>query len=669
MSRKKTAASREGGLTYDNVLGRALAAGIAKALPHTVPWVAGAGMIPAGALTHGLWGGSGSLPWASAALALSGAGLTAVTWAISRYRHALGRLQSTGTTAVASGWLLAATITGPTARPTLDVGLWLGGTLAACWNVRNIVRPNEAGEADGGALPSGVSLFKRLLTGTAEKAGMELAVTKVKAEPHRITGTTELAEGDTVDDLQRAIPAMEAAGRLPSGSLIATPNRHNAGAPTVTLSNPLLLEESVPWPGPSRPGASAERPLRVALYQDGDLVEVVIIGSHVQIMGMTGSAKTTAGAWGFWGELITREDLALMVIDVTKSEQSIGPARPALHRVETTKTGAKKLMSDLQGIVAERLDHLAGKDLIAWREGCGLSYIVLWIEEAADVFEAIDMEEFINLARMLRSAGGSIVWSLQRADATQMPTIVKGQGGSNLCFGVANAHDAGWGLSDEQDAAGAKPQQWKHTRPGMAYGEMRGIPAEKIAMPMRFFDWGVDDEARVANFRAHCAAYPATSRPADAITARICPAPGALAGASAGLRRPAAAAGPAETDDTDSEVRNVTAEYITPDDELDGADATRPPVDPEAPLADIDDIPLGSPDKMSPDQARLVLDEALAAFADGRPFAPRNLGHVLETTGMKRGWIQKVLKQEVEARRLEHDRETNTYRVRVLTSA
>ncbi|GII89694.1 sporulation protein SsgA [Sphaerisporangium siamense] len=653
-------AVHSGTVIHDHYAAHLIGKGLQRAAPHTVPWILGGGMIPAAALTHAWWGTPGALPWASAALALSGAALTGVTWAVSRYRHMLGRVQSTGTTAVASGWLLAATITGPTARPTIDIGMWLGGTLAAAWNIRNVVRPNEAAEAEAPA--TGAGLFKRLLVGTAEKAGLEIGVSGVRAEEHRITGTVELAEGDTVEHLQRAIPAMEAAGRLPSGTLVATPNPHDAGAPTVTASNPLLLENPVPWPGPSRAGRSVAEPLRLALFQDGEMAQVSIVGSHLQIMGMTGSAKTTAGAWGYWGELITRPDVALLVIDITKGEQSIGAARPALHRVETTKAGATKLLADLEGILAARLDHLAAKGLPKWAPGCGLSYIVLWIEEAADVFEHVDMAKFINLARMLRSAGGSIVWSLQRADHTQMPTIVKGQGGAYLCFGVANSHDAGWGISDEQEAAGAKPQQWKQTRPGMAYGDMPGIPPEKIAMPMRFFDWGTDDQARVRNFRAHCAAHPATGRPLDAITARICPTPGAPAGKTAA---------PPARDTDDLEVSGVAREYVTPHSELDGADATTPPVDPDAPLADVADVPLGDVDapKLSPDQARQALDQAIAAFADGRPFAPRDLGHVLAATGRSRHWIQKALRDRVDGGLLEHDPDAGTYRVRSLAHA
>ncbi|MFI6886724.1 hypothetical protein [Streptosporangium canum] len=660
MSRKKTSTTVDapagGSTTHHNMFKHLGNKALATVAPHTVPWMLGAGALPVGAVTHTMWGGTEALPWASAGLALSGAALSAVTWAVSRYRHPLGRLQSTGTTVVASGWLLAATITGPTARPTIDIGMWLGGTLAAGWNVRNIIRPFEAATEREAAL-TGPSLFKKLLTGTAEAAGMDVGVSNIQAAPHKIAGSVDLSEGDTVEDLQKAIPAMEAAARLPLGSLVVTPNQQNAGAPTVTMSNPMLLEESIPWFGPSRPGESVAKPLRVGLFQDGEMTEVVIVGSHVQIMGMTGAAKTTAGAWGIWGELITRKDTALIVLDITKGEQSVGPVRPAAHRVVTTKTGAKQFFSELQGILRDRLDYLADKNLMAWEEGCGLSYLVVWLEEAADLFDVIDMTQFVSLTRMLRSAGGTLIWSLQRGDSTQVPTFVKGQAGGFACFGVANSHDASWGLSDAQDDAGAAPERWRATKPGMAYLEMPGVPVDKIAMPMRFCDWGSSNEARMRNFRKHCEQWPAAARSVDPITARICPNPGALANQEV----PATQTAPEDDDD----VKNVAAEYLAPDPEMD--DGVTPNLD--EPLEEAEPVEFSTPTKATPEQARAVLDQVLAEFGDGREFAPRDLGQVLTRTGMRRGWIQKQLKARVDAGALEHDAEAGVYRVRALANA
>ncbi|UBU19195.1 hypothetical protein [Nonomuraea gerenzanensis] len=649
-------AEKTGTVAYDNVFTSLGARAVSALAPHTVPWIAGGAMLPVGMGTHALWGDPGTLPWVTAGMTLSGVALTGVTWMVSRYRHVLGRVQSTGTTAVASGWLLAATIAGPTSRPTLDIGLWLGGTLAAAWNIRNVIRMNEPGQGEAGALPSGPSLFKRLLTETAAQAGREIGgVKQITQERAAIQGTVELVDGDTAGDLARATPSMESLAGLPPGSIKVNENPRNAGEATVIVSNPLILDDPVPWPGPSRPGGSPADPLHCGMFQDGSPAEFVLVGAHGQVMGMTGAAKTTAGMWGVIGEWITREETATAVVDITKQGQSTEPCKDALHYVVDSKAKARKFFNDLERVAQKRLAHLAQRRLIAWEPGCGLSYLLVWIEEAADVFDNIDMDTFVNLARMLRSAGGSFVWSLQRADHTQMPTIVKGQGGGKICFGVESPHDAKWGLTEEQEDQGAAPDKWKARQPGMAYMDVQGVPASHIALPMRWHDWGRTNAERVARFAAHCANYPAAARPVDPITAEL-------------FVPPAPSSAAAAADDEELDVKNVHREYATPDDELDGADATQPPVDPEAPLQEVQDIPLGGGQKMPPEQARAFLNAELAKFGD-RPFRPKDLKHVLQVTGMGRTWVQNQLRAKVDAGELDHDEDAGEYRVPVLTAA
>ncbi|MEV4251380.1 hypothetical protein AB0J63_49355 [Streptosporangium canum] len=574
---------------------------------------------------------------------------------MSRWRHALGRFQSTATAGAAAGYLLAATITGPFERPTLDLWFWAGGTLCALWNVRTIIRPKVDPEGTMLAPGGPGALFKTLFL-EQERVDVE-AVRNVKVGPTAIAGTVELGGGDTATDLQRALPGIEAEHGLPVGSLTATENLHNAGQPTVTLTNPLLLEQPVAYPGPSAPGRSVAHPLRVAMFQDGTPFGLEIVGSHLQIMGMTGAAKTTAGAWNLWGEFITRKDGALIVVDITKGEQTVGPARPALHGAITTKAAARTFFKrDLPAWAAERLEAFGKADLIAWQEGCGFPYLLVHLEEAADIFEHIDMDEFVNLARMLRSAGGGFVWSLQRADSTQMPTIVKGQGGGKVCFGVESGHDAKWGLTDAQERAGARPDQWRDRQPAMAYSDTRGVTPDRIAMPQRWFDWGATNAERVANFRAHCAQYPATARPVDPTTAQLL---NTLAGT---------AGGPAAADEMKE--AGVSGDYLTPDPELDAQDAANP-VDPDAELAEVTDVPLGKPEaeKLDREDALIVLDRTLATFGDGRPFGPKDLYGVMASTGFGRGWLMKQIKSRVDAGVLEHDEEAGTYRVRVLANA
>ncbi|MEU8383974.1 hypothetical protein [Streptosporangium sp. NPDC048865] len=658
-AKHRGAVATEGGVVVtENILGQLLAKGVTKAAPHTAPWLLGAGLTVPAMITHEMWGAASALPWASAGLALSGTAVTGATWLVSRWRHALGRFQSTATAGAASGYLLAATITGPFERPTLDLWFWAGGTLCALWNVRNIIRPKIDPEGTMVAPGGPGALFKTLFT-DQDRVDVE-AVRNVRVGATAISGTVELGGGDTAADLQKALPGIESEHGLPMGSLTATENRHNAGQPTVTLTNPLLLEQPVPYPGPSAPGGSVADPFRVAMFQDGTPFGLEIVGSHLQFMGMTGAAKTTAGAWNLWGEFITREDGALIVVDITKGEQTVGPARTALHGAVTTKAAARKFFKqDLPAWAAERLEEFGKAGLIAWQKGCGFPYLLVHLEEAADVFEHIDMAEFINLARMLRSAGGGFVWSLQRADSTQMPTIVKGQGGGKVCFGVESSHDAHWGLTDAQEKAGARPDQWRDRQPAMAYADTRGVTPDRIAMPQRWFDWGTTNDERVANFRAHCEAHPASARPVDKTTEKLL---ATLATTPAGVT-----GGPA---DDETKEASVTGDYLRPDPEFDAQDAANP-VDPDAELADVPDVPLGKPEseRLSREDALLVLGRTIENFGDGRPFAPKDLYGVLVATGYRRGWLMNNLAARVKAGELERDEENGTYRVRALASA
>ena len=638
--------SRSGGVLKDLTARAAY-----KAAPHTRPWLIAAALLPASAATHYLWGDPGIVPWASAALSISGAGLTWLTWKVSP-RRTLGRLQATLSTAAASSWMVAGTIVGPTQRPLLDIGLWAGGTLCAAWNLRNIV--GGAGDGEPGDGDTARALFKRLFVRHGPEAGVNVRTVRgVRAEPNKVVGTVQLDGTDTTEDLQGAVARIEAAASLPPGSLTVSRNPKDASAPTAVISNPLLLEDPIPWPGPSAPGESIAKPLQLGLFQDGTPCLVQIPGIHMQVMGMTGAAKTTGAGWTFWAEIGTRSDVVLIVADITKGKQTLDPAGPMLHSSITRKDTLRKLIDEwLPEWSRERLDRMGERGLITWQEGCGLPYLVLWLEEAADVFDAVDPDKFGVLARMIRSAGGTLVWSLQRADHTQMPTFIRGQGGAFVCLGVANAHDAKWGLSEAQADAGAAPELWANRRPGMAYVDAPGVPPTHFAIPMRFFDWGKTNEERVAAFAAHCQKFAVEKRgcPLDPATEKLLE---RIRQAEEGETVTVTITG---NDGEPPGVGDVVSEYLTIPDP--NPDIT---ADPEAPLEPVPDVPLGGGTKLPPKQARQVLEEKIAQM-DGW-VAPRDLRDVLETTGMTRQWLQKHLRRLVAEGRLEHNPETGEYRL------
>src|SRR5690606_11319368 len=162
----------------------------------------------------------------------------------------------------------------------------------------------------------------------------------------------------------------------------------------------------------SRPGASIAEPLRVGLWQDGEDVEHTIVGHHLQIMGKSGSGKSEGAAWNYLAEMVSRSDVVVVACDITKRDQFLGPLRPALHRLDTIKAGARAQVEDMHRVMGARMDYLAKKGLTKWQPGCGLSYLVWWLEEFPDIGDAIDMTKFLSIVKALRSAGGTIVMIL-----------------------------------------------------------------------------------------------------------------------------------------------------------------------------------------------------------------------------------------------------------------
>lgn len=570
--------------------------------------------------------------------------LTGVTFGQSHARGTWGKVHTTATTFLAGMWTVATIIGGPGHPVTWRLGVLGGITMALTWNIRTVIRIKGWDESGAITDPLGF-LFDR----SKRDAGLAgSTMHTVEQGDAKIAARLELPPGEkTAEDAQKRAANMESGMRLPPGTITVTVNRDDASVADVVLSDPRVMERPIYWPGPSRPGGSAADPARNGVWQDLEPVAYVILGHHLQIMGMTGSGKSYGGCWSLLGELITRDGteharetggsadaVVVLAIDITKGEQTLGPLRPALHRLETSKAGAVKLIDELEGILKKRTDDLSARGFLKWAPGCGLSYIVLWIEEAADVFDVVDMDKFARLMKALRSGGGGVVYSLQRGDSTQVPTLIKGQTGM-MCFGVANSHDAGWGLSEAQQDAGAAPELWENRQAGMAYLGAPTIPRERLAMPMRAYDWGATDEERNRVMREHAAAWPASARVPDAITATIC-APGAVA------------AGDVEdAGEEEDDVSDVASEYLETEDP-----------DPEV-QGDIDDeiadLPEGDPplmftrpaQRMTAQERGEALLKLLQELWDGgaRDFSTGDLKPLWETTDMSRAWVQKQLKK------------------------
>jgi hypothetical protein len=653
------------------------------------PWAALAASFGVGYVTHRLWGHMPDVPWAASVLTLGAVGLPGFAWLTSRLAP-VGRAHTAATTAALMAWLDIATITGPATQLAGGLIGLVGGCVALSWNLRGNARNRLADAHRGGGQPA--DRLSAWFADAAREAGIPATLTGITATAAKATGTVQLDDGKTAADLLGKIPAIESAAKLPPGAIITTLDPDRADHAGFTMSDPRVLTRPIPWPGASAPGQSIAKPLRPGVWQTGDPVMYVIVGHHIYMMGASGSGKSIGGGWNLLGEVMTRPDAAILGIDITKGEQTFGPLRPAFHRFERDIKGSRDLVGGLAGILQPRTDYLAAKGLQKWAEGCGLSYLVMWVEETGDVFDKIGSkgeDQLINTARALRSAGGTLVFSVQRNTFDQVPTIIRGQMAS-MCFGLNDPQDNRFGLSEAQQNAGVNPAEWGIRHPGKAYLDAPTIPEALITTPLRTYDWGGNADAMAA----HAAAWPASLRPVDPITAQICGGPVASDGPSTGIATDAAPApavpaprpsvtltAPAadvqaedaqapEADDDADPVGDPVGDY------LDGADDPSPEITaaaiadgPDAPIeTDPDDVPFdfAPGEKMAPDDARRAFADQLAAWRqDGREtFAPRDFGPVMRRTGMGRAWVQARLKDAIEADapEIERDDKAGCYR-------
>lgn len=480
---------------------RAVEHHISRGMMLIPPWIGAFLVLPAGVLLHRGW------PhwWAASAVLLAAAALGALAWFTAHDRSATHRLHLAATIAAVAVFLAAACEFG------FDSYVWFAWLIiiwstALSWNIR------------GGARHSAMQeMLAHVLGAAHESAGLDGATvtitgTRDRSVRAKVRGVPGAHTGKEIGD--RAAHVESAAG-LAVGSLSYAQNPGDRGVADLVISDPNAINEPKLYPGPYAPGASVAQPLRVGVWQSGgDVLMRLVPVFHLLIAGMTGAAKSTGWAWSILAELVTRHDVKVYGADVTKGDQTLGPFRPALatdapgcERGILTEPGdVPKFLAWVRAQIRPRTDYLASKGLQAWREGCGIPLVVVWLEEAPDIVEALSddqAEEWVRSMKAARSAGIMFVYSCQRPDWTQLPTIARAQFAGRIACGVNTSGDASLCLTERQDKANVEPEQWADRKPAMAFLDGPWVTDEFIAIAARSFYWGGDDVA----IRTHCAQF------------------------------------------------------------------------------------------------------------------------------------------------------------------
>jgi len=619
-----------------------------KAIQHSGPFAVWLAEWPVAAAAHWQWGGSAV---ASAFLTLSAVGVTGTTW-WAGIEHGLKRQRlamAVATAGTASGWFATAAIGGATT--SLAVNSWLmgGPTIALAWAVKRALRTTENKQV------SGDGAEKSLL----EKIGLARAKARpATVEPNKVTVPIELDRGaQTHDDAAKAAKGLAGVVGVPENAVRWEKDPEDAGRGQYVIVPEDMLKEPTPWPGPSAPGGSiADAPVPVGIYEDGPTCAIWFNGDeqagrnaqHYQVMGMTGAGKSQGGRVALV-DLMTRRDVVLWLLDPSKGTQTFGPILPGADWAALSMKECQTVISVLPAVITARANQLGEHGYDQWTAEAGaqlnMPYLIVWFEEVAKLFR--DGVDLAPIAQEARSAGISLVFSLQRSSHTSMDTDVRANIGGAGVFGTNSATDSGFALSDDTMDAGAKPEAWKNSKPGYSYWEAAGLNEERFATPTRTYLMDKQVAAQTV------AAYRTVRAPdAGPVTA--------------------AAAGPAYTnrkryDSAEQAAAEQPVEAATGEPDLDADDmalhATDPeyadiPIDIDKPLPPVPqgmNMPLGQPPagdrKLTREESLQELEDVLNEFIDtGRTeFGPKDITPHLPRIGKGASWVR------TEFRRLESE--------------
>jgi hypothetical protein len=662
--------------TYDVPAGPARRSGVGayllqRAMPHLPPWLGVGGVGLAGGAANLMWGDSAA---AGVGLTLSSVALTAATWWAGRSTSAQRRLHSAITVAAGSTWFTAAALAGPLTGPLPDVYLMGGVVTALSWNVRMMLRTSDS-TGEGGD------------KGLLAKVGLARAqIGQAKVEPNRVTASLALEPGEqTNDDVTKSLARLASALDVPTTAVRYQHDPESARRGELVIVPEDMLRDVVDWEGPSNPGGSIADALVIGRYDDGSPMYLWLPGdpkakrnsTHVLVAGGTGSGKGDM-ALDLQTEILSRRDVIMWFSD-PKMFQDFRPLLPAYDWAVEGGAATEIMVEALKAAVPARTRWLGQHGYRQWLPeaaqpqndpahscatsgacGCpGMPFLVAWMEEAANTLRYMGDDAFTGIAQEARSAGISLVVSLQRPSYDQMSTSTRASLPSVIALGC-DERDEGFSLPDAVLAQGAHPGAWGNRRPGYCYVVSPGIPEDRYASPGR--SWCFPERVTpmlevLADWTARNGAKP------DPITA------GAAAGVAGRAyidRKTDEQAAAAATEDDDMEQQGP---LVDPDDEH---------IDPEAELPaeqQGDDTPLfeqGTAYKPSPEEARQLFSQALSEFEEKGQMivGPKDFNDWCDQHNLSRPWVSARLKDAYLEGRLKETGQTGRWRiVPALTSA
>ena len=496
------------------------------------------------------------------------------------------RAYAAAVSAVAGGWLTAATALGPATPPMPAFGAILGLTCAIPWWTSRRRRAK-------------VRLERTLESWPEIARAVGLAGSQVMSAMVDLWGWRarfRLARGQTIHDVIAKIPAIESGLGTFRGAIRVYPTPDNyANRCELRVLDADPHADAIPWPGPSV--TSITEPIELGPFEDAVPCRVSFLRRHVLFGGATGAGKS-GGLNVLIGNLSACRDVVLWGIDLKKGME-LSPWISCLDRLATTPGEADSLLADAVAILEARAAVLAEQGQRVCDPAPGMPALVILIDEYAELVD--DAPGAIRHADSIARRGRAVAVSL--IAATQRPTqkamghgAVRSQMDVRICFRVRERKDVDLILGQGMLAAG-----WQaHTlnAPGKFL-----VSAAEHDTPRRARAYLITDEVVASTASLHASLRP----PLDEVSQRAI------------------------------EERNPTEVPIAPDAEA--GDPPRSPLDDEDEHSHADDDPeaiLWAALSLAPDDGTTV-PELMTATGMSRPWIYLRLRELAE-----RGQVSQV---------------------------
>ncbi|MEU8609364.1 DNA/RNA helicase domain-containing protein [Actinoplanes sp. NPDC048791] len=610
-------------------------------LPYLVPPAAAiANLVFAGVLSR-MWGAYADpsvwqVAWRSGLILVCSAVIVWGTWGVGRARKLELRVASMLMSACSCAGLFVLTFRG-FSFDAVVVYLLVMATTSVLLAVTKLLR--------GDGTDPRASVFGEL--GEKVRELQEVGKTgRPKQIDGRIVTHAEMEPGSDFGALAKpeVRTAIASALDVPVGGVRMIRDRNTPRTGRMEVSPVDMLEHPPAWPGLSAPGGSIAEPIRIAVYQTGSVIPLILPGDSREgrnaigvllLLGQSGSGKTELQLT-LAAEARSRRDAEVVYIDGRKGLQLPVQFRNAMHVFIHDAAEGERYLDNLVTEVAKRAAQIGGHGHEQWTAGCTKcpKFRVVIVDEASKFIEAEDT--LVELAESIRSVGLLLLLGIQRATGDRLPTSVRTTIGAAICMGVKDAGEGARVLSEETIEAGADPG-WKNRKPGALYAELPGTDPDDWSLPGRTYK--PDRDAVIGELVSYLASIGEVSA-----TATVIPATAAVTGGGDDGQ-------PAERDDDDPDADN-------------DPDLVPPPIDPDCPPDEDPYQPIEVPQRrrislalppeddrqFTPAEIRAMFRKAIVTgYSNGRrtvrpsDFAP--IVGIVGEEGLKPPTISKILKE------------------------